>query len=266
LTGFDVKDYKAAAEKFIALLHIMEKLRNSCPWDQQQTHASLRRYILEEAHETIDKIDLRDWPGLAQELGDLLLQIVFQCAIASEQGTFTINSILDHINKKMIARHPHVFNTTKVASASEVEKNWDRIKRDSENRDSILADLPKTLPALLQAQKIQEKVARVGFDWPEMEGVIQKIHEEVQELSEALNKKDRSHVEEEIGDLLFSLTNLSRRLNIVAEDALRLCNIKFTNRFQFIENHFDNNYEQLKNATLAELDQLWEKAKKKNGS
>jgi tetrapyrrole methylase family protein/MazG family protein len=261
-----VNKYKSAAEKFVTLLRIMEQLRDHCPWDKQQTNASLRRYIIEEAYETIDKIDQQDWQGLAQELGDQLLQIVFQSTIAREEGYFNIETVIDHINRKMIERHPHVFDTKKVTSAGEVEKNWDKIKRNAEKRDSILTGIPKSLPALLQAQKIQEKVARIGFDWHEINGIVKKINEEVQELYEALNKKNKNQIEEEVGDLLFTVVNLSRRLHIVAEDALRLCNIKFVNRFQFIENHFSNDYEQLKTATLEELDQLWEEAKKKDGA
>jgi tetrapyrrole methylase family protein/MazG family protein len=256
---------KSAAKKFELLLSIMKRLRSTCPWDKQQTHASLRRYIMEEAHESIDKIDHQDWQGLAQELGDLLLQIVFQSTIAEEEGYFTIEEVIDHINKKMVERHPHVFDKKKVSSAREVEANWDKIKINTENRDSILSEIPLTLPSLLQAQKIQEKVARIGFDWPELEGVIEKINEEISELGDALKDENQTDIEEEIGDLFFSLTNLTRRLNIVAEDALRQCNNKFIARFQFIENQFDNDYEKLKSATLEELDQLWEKAKETNG-
>jgi tetrapyrrole methylase family protein/MazG family protein len=260
-----VKEFKSAAEKFEQLLVIMELLRSNCPWDKQQTHASLRRFILEESHETIEKIDQQDWQGLAQELGDLLLQIVFQSTIAREEGHFTIETVIDHINKKMIERHPHVFDKSKITTAREVEKNWDKIKLITENRESILADIPDTLPSLLKAQKIQEKVARIGFDWPELVGIIEKINEEIMELGDALNQKNQEHIEEEIGDLLFTITNFARRIDVVAEDALRQCNNKFIARFQFIENQFDNNYEKLKNATLEELDRLWEKAKEANG-
>ena len=248
-------------KKFSELLNIMAKLRKDCPWDKKQTAESLRQYLLEEAFEVIESIDNQDWKELGNELGDLLLQIIFQSAIAKENGYFDIENVIENINKKLIERHPHVFAEKKVNSDKEVADNWESIKMNSEKRDSLLEGIPKQAPALLFAQRMQEKASKVGFDWEVVESVVQKLDEEVAELKSALKKNNKRKIEEEIGDTLFTIVNISRFLKINAEDSLRLTNAKFKKRFQYIEKQYNGNIDSMKKATLQELDELWEKAK-----
>jgi MazG family protein len=251
----------STADKFLKLLKIMKKIRNDCPWDKEQTHQSLRQYIVEEAYEVIETIDHGRWNDLSEELGDLLLQIVFQSAIAEEKNQFNIDTILDKINNKMINRHPHVFDEMKVDSSKEVKDNWEYIKIHQEKRQSLLSGIPKTAPALLRAQRIQEKASMVDFDWYKASDVLDKLQEELDELKEVVQKKKRKEIEEEIGDLLFTLVNVARFFKVTAEDALRTSNEKFVRRFTFIENHYDKDYDRIKRASLEELDQIWEKSK-----
>jgi len=252
---------KSIEKKFLELLNIMEKLRQKCPWDKKQTAESLRQYLLEETYEVIESIDNQDWQELGKELGDLLLQIVFQSAIAKEKGFFSIEEVIENINRKLIERHPHVFAEKKVNSDKEVADNWEQIKMKSENRKSLLSGIPKQAPALLYAQRMQEKASKIGFDWDEVGSIVQKLDEEIDELKSALKKENRKNIEEEIGDTLFTLANISRFLELNAEDSLRLTNDKFEKRFQFIEKHYNGDIDLMKKATLQELDDLWEKAK-----
>jgi MazG family protein len=251
-----------SVEKFFSeLLEIMNKLRQECPWDKKQTAESLRQYLLEETYEVLESIDNHDWIELEKELGDLLLQIVFQSIIAEEKGLFSIADVIQHINKKLVERHPHVFGEKKVNSAKDVADNWEHIKMNSEKRDSLLSGIPKQAPALLFAQRMQEKASKIGFDWEEVDSIIEKLEEEISELKIALKQREEEKIKEEIGDTLFSLVNISRFLNLNAEDCLRLTNIKFKNRFQYIESFYNSNIESMKKATLKDLDDLWEKAK-----
>jgi len=252
---------KSIEKKFAELLNIMEKLRQECPWDKKQTAESLRQYLLEETYEVIESIDNQDWQELGKELGDLLLQIVFQSAIAKEKGFFSIEEVIENINRKLIERHPHVFAEKKVNSYKEVADNWEQIKMKSENRKSLLSGIPKQAPALLYAQRMQEKASKIGFDWKEVGSIVQKLDEEIDELKSALKKENRKNIEEEIGDTLFTLANISRFLELNAEDSLRLTNDKFEKRFQYIEKHYNGDIDLMKKATLQELDDLWEKAK-----
>jgi MazG family protein len=248
-------------KEFAKLLTIMRRLRRECPWDQQQTAHSLRKYILEEAYEVVESIDQGDWSHLGEELGDLLLQIIFQSVIAEESSEFTLGTVINHLNQKLVKRHPHVFGDKKVVSAGEVEKNWEKIKIDNEKRKSLLSGIPSSAPALLKAQRIQEKASRVSFDWESAIDVLEKVQEEIGELRQAIKNSDLENMEEELGDLLFSIVNLSRFLGISAEDALRSGNNKFIRRFMRLEKFFDNNYEKMKEAGLPELDRLWEAIK-----
>ena len=253
---------KSAEKKFTELLNIMKRLRRECPWDKKQTAESLRQYLLEETYEVLESIDNRDWNELGKELGDLLLQIVFQSAIAEERGLFSIENVIENINKKLIERHPHVFAQKKVNSAEDVADNWEHIKMNSENRKSIIAGIPKKAPALLFAQRMQEKASKIGFDWEKVNSVIDKLDEEIKELKEALNEANKEKIQEEIGDTLFTIVNMARFLNLNAEDCLRITNAKFKKRFQYIENHYNGDINSMKKATLKELDDLWNKAKK----
>ena len=252
---------KSIEKKFSELLNIMDKLRQECPWDKKQTAESLRQYLLEETYEVIESIDNQNWQELGKELGDLLLQIVFQSSIAQEKGYFNIEDVIDNINKKLIERHPHVFAEKKVNSEKDVADNWEQIKMKSENRKSLLSGIPKHAPALLYAQRMQEKASKIGFDWEEVGSIVEKLDEEIDELKLALKKENRKNIEEEIGDTLFTLTNISRFLELNAEDSLRLTNDKFEKRFQFIEKHYNGDIDLMKQATLKELDELWEKSK-----
>ncbi len=253
---------KEIGEKFEQLVAIMARLRgrNGCPWDRKQTHESLRQYLLEEAHEVLESIDENNLGGLKEELGDLLLQIVFHAQIAAEEQAFAIGDVLDVITEKLIRRHPNVFGDVEIHTAEEQSINWERIKKN-EGKASVLDGVPRTLPALARASRLQQKAATVGFDWPDAAPVWDKIDEELRELRAACERKDEAHMEEEFGDLLFSMVNLSRFLGIHPEDALRKTSEKFTRRFQRIEEQLEDSNKEIKEATLDELDALWEKAK-----
>jgi len=248
-------------KEFDRLLTIMKRLRRECPWDRVQTPETLRQYILEEAYETVEAIDDNNWEELKKELGDLLLQIVFQAEIAGEENRFGIEDVIHHINEKLIERHPHVFGDVKVKSAEEVKENWEEIKSRRENRQSILEGIPRHMCALLRAQRVQDKASQVGFDWEDARGVLRKIREEIDELETSIERQNPEEIEEEIGDFLFSLVNLSRFYKINAEDALRKTTNKFIARFQYIEKKLAEKNIPLSQATLEEMDKLWEEAK-----
>jgi MazG family protein len=217
------------------LVDVMKRLRSpgGCPWDREQTHESLKPYLLEEAYEVLSAIDMHDDEELKEELGDLLLQIVFHAQLADEENRFSIDDVAESIVKKLIRRHPHVFSEVKVNGSEEVLQNWEKIKKD-EGKKSALDGVPPTLPALLKARRVQEKAKRVGFDWDNAEGAFEKVVEEVNELKKAIVEGKKGSVEEELGDLLFSIVNVSRFLDVDAEDALRKTIHKFMVRFQYI--------------------------------
>ena len=253
---------------FEELVEIMAKLRSDggCPWDREQTHQTLRPYLIEEAYEVLDALDNRGDGDFRDELGDLLLQVVFHAQIAAEERRFDVHDVARAINEKLVRRHPHVFGDTRADTADEVLTNWEKIKREekgSEDRKSVLDGLPAGMPALLRAYRIQEKVARVNFDWDDVKEVLEKVGEEIDEVRRALEKGDRAKIEEEIGDLLFSLVNLSRHLNVPPEDALRRSNDKFIRRFRYIEAALELKGDSLERATFGELDALWDEAKRR---
>jgi XTP/dITP diphosphohydrolase len=250
-------------QEFEKLVEIMKQLRKECPWDKAQTPESLRQYILEEAYETIEAIDDKNWDELKKELGDLLLQVIFQAEIAEEDNRFTLESIIQHINEKLVERHPHVFSELKVNNADEVRDNWERIKVKKENRKSILEGLPKIMSSLLLAQRIQDKASQVGFDWENPNEVLKKVNEEINELETSINKMNQEEMESEIGDIFFSVVNLSRFYKINAEDALRQTTARFIKRFQYIEKKLSEQNQSVQDASLEEMDKLWEEAKLK---
>ncbi|HXW75799.1 MAG TPA: nucleoside triphosphate pyrophosphohydrolase, partial [Candidatus Eremiobacteraceae bacterium] len=220
------------------LVEIMTRLRDCCPWDREQTHESLLPYLVEEAHEVVEAVDEGDPKKLCEELGDLLLQIVFHSQIASERGRFSIADVIDALANKMIRRHPHVFGDATISTSQEQMKSWELIKTKEaaiKHRESLLDGIPKSMPSLLGAQRIQEKAATVGFDWPRVEGVVDKVQEEVDELREAARNGKSAALRVEIGDVLFSIVNLARRLGVDAEAALRGANAKFRERFAAME-------------------------------
>ena len=257
---------KRKKDTFSDLIKLMSTLRSKegCPWDREQTHRSLLPYLIEEAYEVLDTIELGDDERLKEELGDLLLQIVFHAQIAEERKKFDLYEVIEHLNAKLKARHPHVFGKKKASSSEEVLRNWEHIKLSTAKRGnkSILSGIPRHLPALLKAYRVQEKVARVDFDWKNAEEVFSKIEEEIGELKIACQKKKKpQEIEEEMGDILFSWVNLCRHLKINPEFALRITIDKFVKRFNYIEKELKRKKIPLKEAGLPLLDSLWEEAK-----
>ncbi len=251
----------SANSEFKNLIEIMQRLRKECPWDRQQTPQSLRQYILEEAYETVEAIDGQDWDELKKELGDLLLQIVFQAEIAAETQRFDLGEVIKHINEKLIRRHPHVFGDVKVNNAEDVKENWEQIKVQQENRKSLLEGVPRNLSGLLRAQRLQDKASQVGFDWEEVHGILEKMKEEIVELEDAIEEKNPEEIESEIGDIIFSVVNLARFRKVSAEDALRKTINKFISRFQYIEEKLAKMGRTVYQSSLQEMDQLWEESK-----
>lgn len=248
------------------IVDVMNTLRSpgGCVWDIEQTHASLRRYLVEEVYEVLEAIDLQQGDKLCEELGDLLLQIVFHARIAEESNVFSMQQVIDVVTEKMIRRHPHVFGDTTVRDAGEVLLNWDAIKQQEygSERPSVLDGIPKGLPSLMRAYKLQHKAAKVGFDWDSIPPVWDKIEEELLELKAACEQGKVADMEGELGDVLFSVVNLARFLHIDAEVALNITNNKFLRRFSYIEKHIHANNLKWENLGLKELDILWEQAKK----
>ncbi len=248
------------------LIKIMEALRGEkgCPWDKKQSRDSVKPYIIEEAYELYEAIEENDAGKIKEELGDLLFQIVFQCQLAKENGEFEMSDVIDGIGKKMIDRHPHVFGEAECRTPEEVLKQWEVLKKkEGKLRESILEGVPKAMSSLLRAHRLQKRAAQVGFDWEKIDDVLLKIDEEMDELKEALKTKDRIDMEEELGDILFMLVNLSRFISVNPEDALRRTISKFIHRFRYIEMNAAEQGKTLSEMTLAEMDKLWDEAKKK---
>jgi MazG family protein len=249
-------------QSFDDLVKIMTILRKECPWDRKQTHESLKDLMVEEVYEAIDAIDQQDFEELRKELGDLLLHVVFHSEMANETQHFDIEDVIYGIQEKLIRRHPHVFEDIDAETSDKVARNWEAIKMQEKGRESVLGGVPRNLPALLRAQRMQEKAAAVGFDWSEWEDVWAKLEEEFQEFREAVQISDKEESKKEFGDLLFSLVNVGRFFNIEAEDSLRMTNNKFQDRFQYIEKKLAEKNLSLNDVTLKEMDNLWEEAKK----
>jgi tetrapyrrole methylase family protein/MazG family protein len=251
---------------FQSLLGIMSRLRGDggCPWDREQTRESLKPYLIEEAYEVVQAIDDADVDGLIEELGDLLFQVVFHCQVAQERGEFGMGEVLARLSDKMLRRHPHVFGGQTVQTAGEALRQWERIK-EAEHREnagkSVLGGTPGTLPALLRAQRLQAKAARVGFDWEGWQGAWEKAREEADELGQALAQRNPSRIREELGDLLFSIVNVARLLDLDAEDALRQATAKFTRRFQEVEAQMAAAGRTLSGTSPEDLDRAWREAK-----
>lgn len=258
------KEEKATLEQ---LADIMKKLRSpeGCPWDREQTKESLKPFLIEEAYEVLEALEEGNSEKLKEELGDLLFQIMFYTQVTEELGEFNVYDVIQTVKEKMIRRHPHVFGQAKAETSAEVLINWEHIKRgekDISSRRSVLDGVPKKLPALLRAHRVQDKVSRVGFDWEHIDQVFAKVKEEMGEFQEALACGDHKNIEEELGDLLFALVNIARFIQINPEEALRKTVVKFTNRFHFIEESLIAEGKDIKTVSLEEMDQLWEKAKK----
>ena len=258
---------EAPNDPFERLCWIMDRLLapGGCPWDREQTHASLKQYLIEEAYEVYDAIENESFDHLKEELGDVALQVVFHAHLARRAGKFDVNDVLTGICEKLIRRHPHVFGQTQVEGSSEVLANWEEIKKrektDAKKEPSLLASIPASLPALQKANRMQEKAARVGFDWPHIAPVLEKVREEFEELTKAEADRDTGAVFEEMGDLLFALVNVSRFLNVQPEEALQAACRKFARRFDHIEKSAAKEGRELQSMTLEEMDKFWDEAK-----
>ena len=282
-------------ERFERAVEIMERLRapGGCPWDREQTFDSIKPYTLEETYEVLEAIDKRDWPELAGELGDLLLQILFYAEMAQEQGTFSIDDVIERLSTKLINRHPHVFGDVKADTSAEVKRNWEALKVEerkkregdtSEKKRSILAGVSSAMPALLEASKLSSRAAQAGFDWPNVEGLFDKLQEETEELREHLKEFPapgprpqgrgvagsgrtvipetlQEKLEEEVGDLFFVMVNIARYLSVDPESALRKTNRKFKRRFQWMEDRLHETGRSADEAPMEELESLWQRAK-----
>ena len=258
----------SAGGKFQRLTEIMAHLRapGGCPWDREQTFESIKPYLLEETYEVLDAIDARDWPALAEELGDLMLEAVFFTQMAAEAGLFTVEDSLDAIAEKLVRRHPHVFGDGSAKTPEEVKVRWDEIKAEEKRRNQkpaeLLASVPRALPALVEAAQLTARAAGVGFDWPNAGQVLEKLDEELKELAQARLGADRDELEGELGDVLFVLVNLARFLKVDPEQALRRTNRKFRERFGYVESQLKAAGRTPGEASLEEMDALWNEAKR----
>jgi XTP/dITP diphosphohydrolase len=250
--------HQKSTEAFNRLLTIMDELREKCPWDQKQTMESLRTLTIEEVYELSDAIVRGDYQNTKEELGDVMLHIVFYAKIASEAGQFDIADALDAVCEKLINRHPHIYGNVKVDNEEDVKKNWEQLKLQ-EGKKSVLSGVPDGLPSIIKALRMQDKTAQLGFQWDNIDDVWAKVEEEITEFNEAKKTGDKDKIEEEFGDILFSLINYARYLDINPDTALERVNQKFKRRFHYIE---DNAYKLLTDMSLLEMDELWDEAKK----
>ena len=248
---------------FLRLVTIMDELREKCPWDKKQTIATLRPLTIEETYELADAITDNNWQGIKEELGDLLLHLIFYAKIGAEQQQFSLEEAINGVCEKLIVRHPHIYGDVTVENEDDVKRNWEQIKM-KEGRKSIFSGVPLSLPAIVKGARIQEKAAQVGFEWEKKEDVWKKVEEEMGELQEAVLSGDKNHTEEEFGDVLFSLLNYARFLRIDAEGALEKTNRKFMKRFMQMEEIAANKGQNLADMTLNEMDALWDEVKQKN--
>jgi XTP/dITP diphosphohydrolase len=249
---------------FERLVTIMDELREKCPWDKKQTIQTLRQLTLEETYELTEAITNEDWKSIKEELGDVLLHIVFYAKIGSEQNQFTMSDVINGICDKLIARHPHIYSDVKVNNEDDVKKNWESLKL-REGKKSVLSGVPKALPSLIKAMRLQEKAKQVGFEWENKEQVWQKVEEEILELQQAMAEDNQQKVEEEFGDVVFSMVNFARFLNVDAENALELTNKKFIDRFTQMEKSALSQGRNLNEMTLEEMDDIWNKIKQQKG-
>lgn len=252
-------------KSFEDLVALMTTLRgpDGCPWDRKQTLADLKPYVIEEAYEVVDAIDRDDRAALLEEIGDFLLEAVFITEITREEGTFDVYDSITAIHDKLVRRHPHVFGDVEANDAEQVLVNWEKLKsaeRKAENK-SVLSGVPQSLPALLKASRLTEKAARVGFDWRRTEDVFEKLDEELGELKDAIGTGEQQHIHDELGDLLFTIANIARKLNVNAEEALQSTNRKFSRRFEAMESQVHGRGQNLDELTLEEMDKLWDDAK-----
>ena len=252
------------AQSLERLRRIMDELREQCPWDKKQTIHTLRPLTIEETYELTDAITAEDWQGIKEELGDVLLHLLFYSKIGAEQGQFTLEEVLEGISKKLIHRHPHIYGDVTVNDEEDVKRNWEQLKlKEGKGKKSVLEGVPKSLPSMVKATRIQEKAMQVGFEWENKEDVWKKVEEEIGELHEAIAEEDQAHIEEEFGDVLFSLINYARFLKIDAEGVLEKTNVKFINRFQQMEAIAAERGKNLADMNLTEMDDIWNEVKRR---
>jgi len=250
-----------SGDEFLRLVTIMDELREKCPWDKKQTVQSLRQMTIEETYELVDAITDEDWKGIKEELGDLLLHIVFYAKIGSEQKQFELSEVINGICEKLIARHPHIYGDVKVNDADDVKRNWEKLKL-KEGKTSVLGGVPQSLPAMVKAMRLQEKAKQVGFEWENKEQVWEKVDEEIIEMREAIKEGKQDEIEQEFGDVIFSMVNYARFLQIDAENALERTNKKFIHRFSKMEKEAMNTGKDLQQMSLQEMDAIWNSIKK----
>ena len=246
---------------FLKLVSIMDELREKCPWDRKQTVETLRPLTIEETYELTDAISDNDWKGIKEELGDIMLHLIFYAKIGAEQEKFTLQDVLEGISEKLVRRHPHIYGDVLVNNDEDVKKNWEQIKM-REGKKSVLSGVPKSLPAVVKATRIQDKARQVGFEWENKEDVWKKVEEEIAELHEAVAENDTEHIEEEFGDVMFSLINYARFLQIDAEGVLEKTNKKFITRFTSMEEEATRQDKTLAEMSLAQMDDLWNQIKR----
>lgn len=254
-------------EKFLRLVEIVRTLRSpdGCPWDREQNLYSIKNHFMEEAFELVDALDKEDIENIREELGDVIFHVVFHAVMAEEEGKFDLASVLDEINEKLVRRHPHVFGSLGSIDTEEVIVNWDRIKAEEKKekrQKSILDDIPGSFPSIQRSLKMQERVRKVGFDWPDMQDCLDKVNEEIDEFRDAVSEGDTAHIEHEMGDVFFAMINLSRFLKINPDEALRKANSRFQRRFTYIEQKLLEKGISSEDATLDEMEALWQEAKK----
>jgi len=249
-----------STQAFERLVSIMDDLREKCPWDRKQTIHSLRQMTIEETYELVDAISDSDWQGIREELGDILLHVLFYAKIGTEQGQFTLTDVISGISEKLVSRHPHIYGDVKVNDEEDVKRNWENLKL-REGKTSVLSGVPKALPAMVKAMRLQEKAKQVGFEWQNKEQVWEKVEEETRELNEAIREGLREKIEDEFGDLVFSLINYARFLQVDAENALERTNKKFIHRFTQMEKEALNQGKKLDDMSLEEMDAIWNSIK-----
>ena len=260
---------KKETDPFKKVIQVMAKLRSKegCPWDMKQNHESLKPYLIEEVYEVIEAIELSDSELLKEELGDLFLQVIFHSQIASEAGKFDLKDVTDFLSKKLIDRHPHVFKKSKENTSESILQNWEINKRNQRNKkkdeSSVLDGVPRSMPGLQQAERLQNKASRVGFDWQDTEGPKKKINEELKELEEAIKTKNKTAIKNELGDLLFSVVNLARKLGINPEETIKKSSAKFTDRFHYIETKLSEEDLSPEKVSIEKLEVLWKESKNK---
>ncbi|MGE5683347.1 MAG: nucleoside triphosphate pyrophosphohydrolase [Bacillota bacterium] len=250
------------ASKFAEFVKIVERLRKECPWDREQTHDSIKDATLEETYEVLEAIDNKDYDELKKELGDMLLHVVFHSKIAEENDNFRLEEVIDYVQEKLIRRHPHIFGETEVKGTKDVVRNWEAIKL-AEGRESVLEGVPKELPSLQRAYRLQDKASKVGFDWQNKSDVWKKVIEEIEEMHESEKQGNKEELEKEVGDVFFSLVNYSRFLGINPENALRKTNEKFIFRFDYVQKKIKESGKNIADSTLEEMDKFWEESKSK---